>query len=54
MINKPKLKMMSDMTKTAIHQHVWLKLVVIWSHIKRFVVVVFEKIYNKIRDVYNG
>lgn len=51
MINKPKLKMMSDMTKSVMYQHVWLKLVVAWTHIKRFVVVVFEKIYNEIKKV---
>lgn len=54
MINKPKLKMMTDMTKTAMYQHVWLRIVVSWNYIKRFILDVFEKIYIKIRDVYDG
>lgn len=51
MINKPKLKMMSDMTKSVMYQHAYLKVVVAWRYIKRFIVVVFEKIYNKIKNI---
>lgn len=54
MINKPKLKMMSDMTKLVIYQHAWLKLAVTWTHIKRFVVVVFEKVCNNIKNIRGG
>lgn len=44
MINRPKLKMVTDISKRLFYQYIWINIFLIWNNIKRSVVAIAEKL----------